>query len=99
MIKVTIRQAAKTRGLKNAYQFGQSIGVSRMVAARIWKNDQPPKLKTLDRICNAWGCGLEELIVFIPGAPRSRYTSPRPQKRVKKNVIAAKSSRQSRGSK
>ena len=64
MIKVMIKEAAKRRGLKNAYQFGQSIGVKRMVASRIWNNDQLPKLKTLDRICNAWGCGIEDLIVY-----------------------------------
>ena len=63
MIKVTIKRAAKRRGLKNAYQFGQRIGVANMVASRIWENKQPPKLKTLDKICNAWGCDLAELLV------------------------------------
>src|SRR5687768_14856775 len=62
MIRVKIREAAKKRRLKNAYQFGQSVGFSDRVALRIWNNDQPPKLKTLDRICNAWRCRLDELI-------------------------------------
>lgn len=62
MIRVTIREAAKRRGYKNAYQFGQSIGVARMVASRIWKNEDTPKLETLDKICNAWRCRLDELI-------------------------------------
>src|SRR5689334_6327231 len=62
MIKVLIKRAAKKRGLKNAYQFGQSVGLSDRVALRIWNNEQPPKLKTLDRICNAFRCSLDELI-------------------------------------
>lgn len=76
MIKVKIRQAAKRRGYKNAYQFGQSIGVKRMVASRLWKGDQLPKLQTLDRICNAWGCGLDELIAYKRDGAMNGHTSP-----------------------
>lgn len=75
MIKVKIKQAAMRRGYKNAYQFGQSIGVKRMVASRLWKNEQLPKLQTLDRICNAWGCGLDELIAHKRDAPTNGHTS------------------------
>lgn len=95
MIRVMIKQAAKRRGLKNAYQFGQSIGVKRMVASRIWNNEQPPKLKTLDRICNAWGCGLEELIVHRREGHQEKpdgngRTSSLPQKRSSGKKVAPK---------
>lgn len=76
MIKVTIQQAARKRGIKNAYQFGQKVGFSDRVALRIWNNEQDPKLKTLDRICSAWGCGLDELIVYKRDASPNGHTSP-----------------------
>lgn len=86
MIKVTIKEAAKKRGIQNAYQFGQKIEVADKVAASIWNNTQEPKLKTLNRICNALGCGLEELIVYKPDRNRAAsngngHTSPLPRKR------------------
>lgn len=97
MIKVMIRQAAIKKGFKNAYQFGQSIGVSRMVAARIWKNEQPPKLKTLDRICEAWGCDLGDLIAYFPKRHQEKpdsngHTKPLPQKRTRDKRVAPKTS-------
>jgi DNA-binding Xre family transcriptional regulator len=81
MIKVMIRQAAKRRGFKNAYQFGQSIGVKRMVASRLWKGEQLPKLQTLDRICNAWGCALDELIAHKRDMSSNGHTSPAARKK------------------
>lgn len=85
MIRVTIREAAKRRGYKNAYQFGQSIGVARMVASRIWKNEDTPKLETLDKICNAWGCPLSDLIEHtLDKRSRNGHSSTTPQKRAKK---------------
>lgn len=84
MIRVTIKQAAKKRGFKNAYQFGQSLGLADMVAARLWKGSQLPKLKSLDRICNAWGCDLGELISYTPDRSRNGHSSTTTQKRVKK---------------
>lgn len=88
MIKVTIKQAAQKRGIENAYQFGRKIGVADKVAASIWNNTQEPKLKTLNRICNALGCGLEDLIVYRPDKQRpasnnNGHTSSLPQKRSK----------------
>lgn len=98
MIKVTIRQAARRRGLKNAYQFGQSIGVADMVAARIWEGVQLPKLKTLDRICNAWGCGLDELIAYKRDASPNGHTSPvTPKKQIGTKTKAGKLSASRRG--
>lgn len=91
MIRVKIQEAAKKRGLENAAQFGRSIGVSNRVALRIWDNEQPPKLKTLDRICNAWRCRLSELIEHTPTTPsHNGHSSTAPQKRVKKPVRNSK---------
>lgn len=107
MIRVMIKAAAKRRGYENAYQFGRSIGVKGMVASRIWKNSQFPKLKTLDRICNAWGCGLDELIAHKRDAPqekpetgkRTRGLPPRRSsgKKVSPKTKAAKLSGSKRG--
>lgn len=66
MIEVRIQQAARRRGLNNSHQLSLSIGVSRMVGSRLWEGKQEPKLSTLDKICEAWGCELSELIVRVP---------------------------------
>lgn len=86
MIKVTIREAARRRKLFNAHQFGESVGFARMVASRIWKGEQLPKLRTLEKICNAWGCDSRELIVIQAdlkrtAKQRSRKTDVRGTKR------------------
>lgn len=96
MIKVLIRAAAKKRGIENAYQFGQSVGFSDRVALRIWNNDQPPKLKTLDRICDAWGCPLDDLIRHSLSS-NGHTSSPSRKKRIGEPAKAAKQSKKARG--
>src|SRR5688500_13911857 len=66
MIQVAIQRAAKRRGLMNSHQLSKSIGVSRMVGSRLWEGKQEPRLSTLDKICEAWGCDLDELIQRVP---------------------------------
>lgn len=72
MIKVTIRKAAEKRKLKNPYQLAKSVGISKMVAGRIWENEQEPQLKTLDKICEAWGCDLSELVQYVRNGRKAR---------------------------
>lgn len=85
MIRVRIQEAAKDRGLENASQFARSVGFSNRVALRIWDNLQPPKLATLDKICNAWNCPLSDLIEHtLDRAARNGHSSTAPQKRAKK---------------
>lgn len=93
MIRVRIQEAAKERGLENASQFGRSIGVSNRVALRIWDNLQPPKLATLDKICNAWGCPLSDLLEHtLDKRSRNGHSSTAPQKRAKKTIRNGRSS-------
>lgn len=65
MIKVTIQEAGKRRGVENGTQFAKSVGYKRPVGIRIWSGDQEPRLSTLDKICKAWGCDLSELVQYV----------------------------------
>jgi DNA-binding Xre family transcriptional regulator len=75
MIKVTIRQAARRVGVKNAYQLQKRAGLSPAVAADLWRGEKYPKLETLDRLCGVLECGLADLI------HRNGHTNTSPQKR------------------
>lgn len=62
MIKVTIRQAAKQAGIKNAYQLQKRAHISPAVAADLWKGETLPRLDTLDNLCEVLGCELSDLV-------------------------------------
>lgn len=64
MIKVMIREVAEKRKLKNPAELSRDVGVSKPTAKRLWDGDSPPDLPTLDKICEAWGCGLDKLIQY-----------------------------------
>lgn len=72
MIKVTIRQAAKKRGIVKAAHLARVVGVQEAVAGRWWKwrprpknerQDPIPTLESLSKICDALDCELSDLIV------------------------------------
>jgi DNA-binding Xre family transcriptional regulator len=91
MIKVTVRQAAKKRGITSAYQLAQVLGEkNRMGASRLWKGELP-RLQTLDRVAEALGdCELSELIARVPNKGRRTL---RPPKREKKKRAGKKVAR------
>lgn len=65
MIKVTVRQAALARKVKNYYQLGQMLGKgpkNEMLAKRLWEGTHIPTLPTLYRVCDALNCKIEDLV-------------------------------------
>lgn len=74
MIKVTIRQAARRVGIKNAYQLQERAGISPTMAAYLWRGNKLPKLETLDMLCEVLECELADLIT------RNGHTKTRPPK-------------------
>lgn len=76
MIKVTIKQAAKRRGILTPAELARRVGVQERVAGRWWKTDTQgvlPRLQSLDAICKAFGnCDLSELIKRIPNGKRPK---------------------------
>jgi DNA-binding Xre family transcriptional regulator len=67
MIRSRIKDIAEARGIPNAYQLGLTIGVTPNVSARLWNDTfvQIGKV-TLDKLCNAFGCAVGDLLVFEP---------------------------------
>ena len=56
-LKVTIRERAERRGIKNAHQLGQALGVAPNVSARLW-NGTFTKLgmNTFEKLCEVLSC-------------------------------------------
>ena len=77
MIKVTIRQAARKAGIKNAHQLQKRAGISPTMAAYLWRGDKLPELETLDRLCGVLECELSDLI------HRNGHTAANSQRRAK----------------
>jgi DNA-binding Xre family transcriptional regulator len=77
MIKVTIRQAARRAGIKNAHQLQKLAGISPTMAAYLWRGDKLPELETLDRLCGVLHCELSDLV------KRNGHTKAGPQAQAK----------------
>lgn len=72
MVRLTIKEAARTRGIRNAYQLQKAMNIHPGMAARLWKGEmEMVALKTLDHLCDALGCGLSDLLVRIPNKKKS----------------------------
>lgn len=67
MIRAKIREVAEAKGVPNAYQLGELIGVTPNVSARLWK-DSFAKIgrSTLDKLCSALDCNVGDLLVYEP---------------------------------
>jgi len=73
MIRVTIKQAAKRRGVKTYYQLARLLGDDQDVRAmRLWEGNTLPTLPTLDKVCDALGCNLDDVISRIPNRTHKR---------------------------
>ena len=76
MIKVTVKQAARERGIQNAYQLAQRLeglngkkpsAVARQLAKRLWDGERLPRLDSIDAVAAAFGdCALSELLHRVP---------------------------------
>lgn len=82
MIEVRIRQAALARGVENPKQLADKMGCAPKIIWELWTGVHDPKLKMLDRICEALDCGLDELVVRHSNGHRSNA----PQKRRRKDL-------------
>lgn len=65
MIRVTIKQAAKAKGIKRPTDLAEKTGLSRSRASDLWHGRREPSLKTLDRLCRELGCDLSELLRYV----------------------------------
>jgi DNA-binding Xre family transcriptional regulator len=67
MIKAKIREIAEAKGVPNAYQLGELIGVTPNVSARLWKDSfaQIGRV-TLEKLCSALECQVGDLLVYEP---------------------------------
>lgn len=74
MIKVTVREAARKRGISSAYKLAQALGdEGRTTASVLWKGKEIPSLRTLDRVAEVLGdCDLSELITRLPNKKRRK---------------------------
>ena len=67
MIKARIREMAEAKGVPNAYQLGELIGVTPNVSARLWKDSfKQIGRVTLEKLCSALGCNVGDLLVYEP---------------------------------
>lgn len=68
MFTLKIQQEAKRAGIQNAYQLQVQAKLSPAVASELWKGKTIPKLQTLDRLCEVFGCELWDLVIWKPKA-------------------------------
>jgi len=67
MVTLRIREAAEARGITTAYQLQKAMGLQPGMAARLWRGEMKMiGLDTLDRLCDAIGCELDDLLVRVP---------------------------------
>lgn len=69
MIRARIREVAEAKGVPNAYQLGELIGVTPNVSARLWKDSfaQIGRV-TLEKLCSALNCQVGDLLVYEPNS-------------------------------
>lgn len=67
MITTRVREMAERRGIENAFQLANRLGVSPDVGARLWSdNFTRIDFVTLNRLCNVLKCQPAQLIKFTP---------------------------------
>jgi DNA-binding Xre family transcriptional regulator len=65
---ITIKERAEKRGIKNAHQLGQALGVAPNVSARLW-NGTFTKLgmNTFEKLCEVLACQPNTLFKYESG--------------------------------
>ena len=67
MVTLRIRETAEAHGITTAYQLQKAMQVQPGMAARLWRGElKMIGLDTLDRLCDAIGCELGDLLVRAP---------------------------------
>lgn len=90
MIKLTVREAARKRGIKTAYRLSQALGdgKDRTRGLRLWRGVLV-SLQTLDDVAEALGnCDLSELVTRVPN--KRRKEPPVRQRGAKKAASKSK---------
>ncbi|MDQ3802500.1 MAG: helix-turn-helix transcriptional regulator [Acidobacteriota bacterium] len=60
-----IRERAERRGIRNAYQLAQALGVPRNMGSRLWREDfTRVDLDTLGKLCEVLRCQPGALLTF-----------------------------------
>jgi len=80
MIQVTIKEAARERGITNPTQLAEIMECAPTIIWKIWTGVHLPKLPMLDRICDALECELEDLV-----RRRAHKSSPAKRRKAKRN--------------
>lgn len=69
MIQVMIQEVARSYNITNAYQLQKFTGFPPAMAARLWKGKwHVADLKTLNTLCNLFGCTPDNFLQFTPDA-------------------------------
>jgi len=64
MIELRIQEAAKRKGIINAYQLQKAMNIQPTTAARWWRGNMGMiSLKTIESLCDVLECEPSELIV------------------------------------
>jgi DNA-binding Xre family transcriptional regulator len=67
VIKVNIREVAKSRGITTAYQLMKKTGVQPNLAYKWYDNDlKSIAIESLNTLCVALDCLPSDLLVYIP---------------------------------
>jgi DNA-binding Xre family transcriptional regulator len=67
MIVLKIQRFAETQGVENANQLAMRTGLPAPMAWKIWNQMAIPTLPTLNQLCEAFGCQLDDLAVYVEG--------------------------------
>ena len=67
MIVLKIQRFAESRGIENGNQLAVKTGLPSKRAWEIWNEQAVPTLATLDQLCTAFGCGLDDLVFYVEG--------------------------------
>ena len=86
VIKVTVKKAARKRGIKTWYKLAQKLakvsgkkpeGRHQELAKRLWKGDVLPRLESVDSVAEALDCDLSELLHRVPEKSTPRAGPPK----------------------
>jgi DNA-binding Xre family transcriptional regulator len=97
MMKLTVKEVALAKGIKNATQLGESTGIPLASIYRIWNGTaRMIGLDTLNKLCNFLEVPVGMLLAHIPDKEFSpQPTSPQEvQKLTRRTAVSAKSKRE-----
>lgn len=73
MIVLKIQHYAELQGIENANQFAVRTGLPSGRAWKIWNQHDVPTLPTLNQLCAAFGCTLDDLVSYVDGDDSIRW--------------------------